>query len=372
MTHDKIKLKPIDGKDNQAFFICDRDGRISDSNYGGMTTYLGIEPKRFESFKDFINPFLEGDKTKRTFFQKYADVADGKINSFGFDLYIRGIPYQAHLINLGGESEPRVGIYFLDFSEAKMEVEKAKKHYKDIFEILHDGKSMVIGLGLTKSIKKHIEAGNKDRAIRNLKSFEQSRSFIELAFKTYMDIAKVEGGSPITMDYVKFNEEIIEPTLAINQPKIVQRKASINRIESIKWGDTLIYCDGDRIKSVFFNLVNNALDHSEKGTTISWGHKDIYEDNKTVGTSIYLKNLRSHIPPEEQEIVFKQFYSKTDKPGEGTGLGLNLVWNTIVNEHHGDIRIESDLHNDPDETFTKIIIDLYNDDYLKERGLLEE
>jgi C4-dicarboxylate-specific signal transduction histidine kinase len=43
------------------------------------------------------------------------------------------------------------------------------------------------------------------------------------------------------------------------------------------------------------------------------------------------------IPPEIQGKVFDPFF--TTKPqGKGTGMGLDISWNIIVNRHRGDIK----------------------------------
>ena len=46
------------------------------------------------------------------------------------------------------------------------------------------------------------------------------------------------------------------------------------------------------------------------------------------------------MPPEIRDRIFDPLF--TTKPvGQGTGLGLDVTWRIVVNNHHGDIQVES-------------------------------
>ena len=46
------------------------------------------------------------------------------------------------------------------------------------------------------------------------------------------------------------------------------------------------------------------------------------------------------IPSELQGRIFDAFFT-TKEPGKGTGLGLHITYNIVVNQHHGEIRVAS-------------------------------
>ncbi len=94
--------------------------------------------------------------------------------------------------------------------------------------------------------------------------------------------------------------------------------------------------DGDRqrIIQVFVNLLSNACDASQPGDSITI---DAYQDGHNA--CIDLQDNGAGIPEEYQEKVFEPFFT-TKGPGEGTGLGLPLVYN-IIQEHSGTITLRS-------------------------------
>ena len=65
---------------------------------------------------------------------------------------------------------------------------------------------------------------------------------------------------------------------------------------------------------------------------------------------IYIRDNGIGIPSENLEKIFNPFFTTKD-PGEGTGLGLSLSYDTIVGEHQGDIKVETEP-----EHYTEFII----------------
>ncbi len=58
------------------------------------------------------------------------------------------------------------------------------------------------------------------------------------------------------------------------------------------------------------------------------------------------------IPPDIREKIFNPFF--TTKPtGQGTGLGLSISYDIIVQQHHGEIQVETE-----DGKFTEFVVRL--------------
>lgn len=56
---------------------------------------------------------------------------------------------------------------------------------------------------------------------------------------------------------------------------------------------------------------------------------------------VEIENDGPGIPPEHQSRIFDPFFT-TKGPGKGTGLGLNISRNLIVQRHQGRISVKSE------------------------------
>jgi PAS domain S-box-containing protein len=94
--------------------------------------------------------------------------------------------------------------------------------------------------------------------------------------------------------------------------------------------------DGDRgrLVQVFVNLLTNACDASQPGDLV-----EVYVGVDGDTARIEVVDQGSGIPRKFLDRVFEPFFT-TKQPGEGTGLGLPLVYN-IVQDHGGSIAIDS-------------------------------
>lgn len=112
-----------------------------------------------------------------------------------------------------------------------------------------------------------------------------------------------------------------------------------------------LYVDEEKIKEVFFNLIDNAIkfnDQKEKTVKIS--------GRKISGEMIEftITDNGSGIPPEEQDKIFQMFYQIEESftgQTEGAGLGLPLA-KRIIEGHGGMIRVESDQRSGSRFIFT--------------------
>jgi signal transduction histidine kinase len=92
---------------------------------------------------------------------------------------------------------------------------------------------------------------------------------------------------------------------------------------------------GSELNQVWTNLIDNAIDAMN-------GKGDITLRTYPKGDSVVVEIADSGpgIPPEIQQRIFEPFFT-TKEPGAGTGLGLHIAYNIVVDKHHGQLTLRS-------------------------------
>ena len=120
----------------------------------------------------------------------------------------------------------------------------------------------------------------------------------------------------------------------------------INRISE----EIQVEADGQRLIQVFINLLSNSRDASAEGTEVV-----IEGESDSSVAKVTITDHGTGIPQDMLGRIFEPFFTTKD-PGEGTGLGLAMVY-TIIEDHKGQIEIESPVHKDS-QNGTRFIITL--------------
>ena len=95
-----------------------------------------------------------------------------------------------------------------------------------------------------------------------------------------------------------------------------------------------IPCDGQRLRQVFLNILDNAAKHGGEGKRIEAAMT--VEDNQVV---VRIRDFGPGIPEDEIPLVKKKFY-KGSSSVRGTGIGL-AVCDEIVEMHGGTLTLEN-------------------------------
>lgn len=123
----------------------------------------------------------------------------------------------------------------------------------------------------------------------------------------------------------------IESTL-----KMMHHKINDGVVVNRNYGDLpRISAYGSELNQVWTNLIDNALDAIGEQGEITIRSKC---ENDVV--LIEIADNGSGIPSEIQSRIFEPFFT-TKTVGQGKGLGLDIVYRTVVSKHKGDVRVNS-------------------------------
>lgn len=133
-------------------------------------------------------------------------------------------------------------------------------------------------------------------------------------------------------------EEVYEDCLILGEDKGV--RLSFSSEEGI-----VVAGDKDKLKEVLFNLISNALKHTERGGAITLSGKRAADSGAADGSAeiaeIIVEDTGCGIPPENLADIFERFYRIDGDGIAGTGIGLHIC-RQIVEAHDGTIIAESE------------------------------
>ncbi|MGI8638968.1 MAG: sensor histidine kinase [Pyrinomonadaceae bacterium] len=129
-------------------------------------------------------------------------------------------------------------------------------------------------------------------------------------------------------------KEVIKDSLRIIEPQADELNIKIGLVE--RENVTKILGDAEILRSVFNNLLSNAMQAMEKtGGNINM---TISPDENFVKIEVADKGIG--IPDEHLSKIFEPYFSTKET---GTGLGLAIV-QKIIEDHNGTIKVESKLN----------------------------
>ena len=177
---------------------------------------------------------------------------------------------------------------------------------------------------------------SKEQQEKYLKNIIDESCRLRRLVDDLLDLKAMEAGKTFDeMEYVVLNKLVnitAERLKQIASAKEIQIKTVVPSQSITVLGNI------DRLKQVFTNMLDNAINHSkQEGTvTIELGLKGDF-------AFVAVKDAGPGIPPEEMESIWERFY-KVDKSrsrrGAGTGLGLSIV-KKVVEMHGGEVNVES-------------------------------
>lgn len=149
-------------------------------------------------------------------------------------------------------------------------------------------------------------------------------------------------------DLNKLVEEYLN--LAYHGMRAQDSNFNIKIVKELSTNLTPIVVSQQSVGRVILNIINNGLyAANEKREKLGKDAGDFMptitvktrEDEKFV--YIHIRDNGVGIPPESRQKIFEPFF--TTKPsGVGTGLGLPICYEIIVEDHKGELRVESEVN----------------------------
>ncbi|NEP14375.1 MAG: response regulator [Symploca sp. SIO2C1] len=125
--------------------------------------------------------------------------------------------------------------------------------------------------------------------------------------------------------------EGIETVLTLYQNQL---RHGVEVIKNYDYSLPAIFCYPDELNQVWTNLIHNALQAMDNK-----GNLTIEVTRQDANIRVSITDSGKGISPEIQPKIFQPFFT-TKPPGEGSGLGLDIV-KKIIDKHQGQIEVES-------------------------------
>ncbi len=161
------------------------------------------------------------------------------------------------------------------------------------------------------------------------------------------DLLTIARGVAITKEPLNLNDLI---TTYLNSPEAIELKHTFPDVRITARFDTDLFSirgSDVHIRKLVMNLVSNAVEAVDGSGNVILATKNCYVDrpikgydNVTIGEYVVLEisDNGPGISSDDLKRVFEPFYSKKVMGRSGTGLGLAVVWN-IVLDHRGYIDV---------------------------------
>lgn len=149
---------------------------------------------------------------------------------------------------------------------------------------------------------------------------------------------------------------VIEVAVAMSRPQVEGKKIQI--INNVSTTGPIVLADEDRLHQVLFNLINNAIKFTDRGTirisAEKGADKRLYISISDTGIGIPEDKInRIFIPYEQVESTGKRHRG-------GVGLGL-VVTKKLIELHGGEITVESTVNEGSVFTFSLPIASIEDD-----------
>lgn len=203
----------------------------------------------------------------------------------------------------------------------------------------HDLRTMLLSLAAGLDLVVRGKFGSVDERIANrLIGLRSQAVRLNGIAEDYLAGATIDASGEIRKETLDLREGVIDPVLEEFADLIRSRGIRIEEGErTVSPGAVTVHASGRLLRSVYRNLLSNAVRHGGNGCVVSFGCED---QGRQYRLSVH--NSGKPVSEELRDQLFTRFGlvgKTTNSSSDGTGLGLYLV-REIIRRHGGDIWYE--------------------------------
>ena len=330
LSYQKEELNSIISSIKEGLCVLDKEGRITVYN---------------ESFRKIVqNDSVKGkfywEVLRKIKFDEFIKEVRNERNSIVDEIELNGRTYLCSATFCSNKEEIVVTLH--DITKIK-NLEKTKKDF--VSNVSHELRTPLTAIkGFVETLE---ETTNNDENKHYLNIIKRHTDRVINIVEDLLLLSELEEESS-GLEFEEVNlEDLIENILKIFDQRLREKNLALKF--NADGNLPLIKADPFKLEQVFINLIDNAINYTERGEVMI----SISQNDKGLITEI--QDTGICIPKEHLSRIFERFYvvdkSRSRKLG-GTGLGLSIVKH-IVLQHNGKI----DVKNIPG-TGTKFIVTL--------------
>ena len=254
----------------------------------------------------------------RTITRPLRDLVAGAGRFAGGDLRAR--------VNAGGPREVReLGRAFNDMAD---EIERARGSERAFLaDMSHELRTPLTSIqGFSQAIVEgEVQGEGTTWAARTIQ--REARRLIRMV-EGLLQVARIEAGTSQSAREPVALADVVRGAVAALE--VQAREADVEIHQAVGEVPTVVG-DPDRLSQLFLNVLDNAVKHSPKGSSVDVGAAA--QDGHVV---IKVRDRGAGLPAGAETRVFERFYRGASEEREGTGLGLAIA-QAIAQAHGGHI-----------------------------------
>lgn len=232
------------------------------------------------------------------------------------------------------EHEPPGAVYVIrDISE-----QKALHEQKDRF-IANASHELRTPLANIKT-RLYLAQKQPERFETHMAILERVANTMTELIESLLDVSRFDRGVILLKRRAVNLQGMVTEVVAVQQAEAEQHNVTL--LSDIPDTPVWAYVDPQRMTQVFTNLLNNAINYTSEGgsVTVQLEQRPPSEDRPAGQAVIRFIDTGIGIPPDLLPHIFEPFFRVNERTSVGTGLGLTIA-REIVNKHEGQLTVES-------------------------------